>query len=128
MTQDLSQELICHEDDLVRYSPPGHIGTVNVRLADRSFCPNFEMVLGRIEPGGVAHKHFHETEHQAMYVMAGTAQVTLENEDPVTCGPGSMVKFPPKVAHHVLSMGPEVLELMIIYSPPLPKRDDTPLE
>lgn len=113
---------------MARYSPPGHGGTVNIRLADKSFCPNFEMVLGQIEPGGVADKHFHETEHQAMYVMEGSAQVTLEDEDPVICNPGTMVKFPPKVAHHVVSLGPDPLLLIIIYSPPLPKRDDTPLE
>ena len=127
MTTTLSQSLIGHKNDLDAYSPPGHGGTTNVRLFDQTFCQNFEMILGEIEPGGVADKHHHETEHQAMYVLAGIAEVTLGEEQPVSCGPGTVIKLPPKVDHHVLSAGPETLQLMIVYSPPLPKRDDKPL-
>ena len=128
MTQSLSAALICHQDDLDPYSPPGHGGTVNLRLFDKSFCENFEMILGEIAPGGEAHKHHHDVEHQAMYVLSGLAQVTLGEEDPVSCGPGAVVKLPPKVDHHVLSLGPEPLKLIIVYSPPLPKRNDTPVQ
>ena len=128
MTNTLSQSLICHKSDLNAYSPPGHGGTVNVRLFDQTFCQNFEMILGEIEPGCVADKHHHETEHQAMYVLTGVAEVTLGEEPPVSCGPGTVIKLPPKVDHHVLSAGPETLQLMIVYSPPLPKRDDKPLD
>lgn len=127
MSNNLSQTLICNKADLEAYSPPGHGGTVNVRLFDKSFCPNFEMVLGVIEPGGAADKHHHETEHQAMYVLAGVAEVTLGEEEPVSCGPGTVIQLPPKVDHHVLSVGPESLQLMIVYSPPLQKRDDKPV-
>lgn len=128
MAEKLTDQLICHKDGKARYSRPGHGGTVNMRLADRTFCANFETVLGQIVPGGVAHKHFHEREHQTMYVMEGNAQVTVEDEELVTCGPGTMVKFPPKIAHHALSLGPDPLLLMIIYSSPLQKRDDTPVD
>ena len=127
MTKTLSNTLITHKDDIGAYSPPGHAGTVNVRLFDKGFCPNFEMVLGVIEPGGVAHKHHHETEHQALYVLGGVAEVTLAEEEPVTCGPGAVIKLPPMVDHLVLSVGPDPLELMIVYSPPLQPRDDKPL-
>jgi len=128
MTTTLSQSLICHKNDLDAYSPPGHGGTTNVRLFDQSFCQNFEMIHGEIEPGGVAEKHHHETEHQAMYVLTGIAEVTLGEEQPVSCGPGTVIKLPPKVDHHVLSAGPETLRLIIVYSPPMPKRDDKPLD
>ena len=127
MATSLSDKLLCRKEDLKHYSPPGHGGTVNVRLTDKEFCENFEMILGVIEPGGEADKHHHETEHQAMYVLGGTVQVTLNEEEPVVCGVGSVIKLPPKVDHHVLSMGPDPLQLMIVYSPPLPARDDTPL-
>ena len=128
MSKSLSDELICQKSDLPHYAPPGHGGTVNVRLFDRSFCENFEMVLGVMEPGGVAHKHHHKIEHQAMYVLGGVAEVTLGDEDPVSCGAGSVIKLPPLVDHHVLSKGPDPLQLMIVYSPPLAKRGDTPLD
>ena len=106
------------------YAPPGHRGTVNVRLSDRSFCENFEMVLGRIDPGGQAERHHHNDEHQAIYVLSGCARVTLAEEPPVDCGPGSVINIPPNLDHHVLSAGSDTLEMIIIYSPPLPIRDD----
>ena len=127
MNSPLSSTLISHKDELDTYSPPGHAGTANVRLFDKSFCPAFEMILGTIEPGGIADKHHHETEHQAMYVLAGVAEVTLDDEIPVSCGPGAVIRLPPKVPHHVVSKGPDPLQLLIVYSPPLPRRDDKPL-
>lgn len=127
MADTLSQTLICHKDELAAYSPLGYGGTVNRRLCDQSFCSGFEMVLGVLEPGGVADKHHHKTEHQAMYVLSGIAEVTLGEEAPVTCGTGTVARLPPTVDHQVLSVGSESLQLMIVYSPPLPKREDTPL-
>lgn len=116
-----------HIDDLEKYGPPGHAGTVNARLCDRQFCGGFELIHGEIEPGGVADRHHHDIEYQAMFVLSGTARVTLADDPPVDCAPGTIVRLPPKLDHHVLSMGPEPLKLLIVYSPPLPKRDDVPI-
>jgi len=127
MANRLSDKLIRHQDDLEKYAPPGHGGTVNVRLFNKTFCENFEMVLGELEPGGTAERHHHDVEHQAIYVLSGKAKVTLADEEPKECGPGSVIQLPPKLDHHVLSMGPEPLKLIIVYSPPLPKRADQPL-
>lgn len=127
MPAELSKRHIRHIDEMEKYSPPGHAGTVNVRLFDRKFCENFEMVLGEIEPGGVAHKHHHDKEHQAMFVLSGRAGVALGEEAAVECGPGSVIELPPMLDHFVESLGPEPLKLMIVYSPPLPKRDDKPV-
>lgn len=118
---------IQHQDDLAKYAPPGHAGTVNIRLCDRTFCEGFEMVLGEIAPGGEARKHRHEVEHQAIYVLQGRARVTLADAPPVDCPPGAILRLPPGLDHHVLSLGPEPLKLLMVYSPPLPERDDTPL-
>lgn len=120
-------ELIVHEGELARYGPPGHTGTVNVRLADRGFCPGFEMVLGRLEPGAEAHRHHHDVEHQAMYVLKGSARVTLGDGEPEDCGPGTIVRIPPGLDHHVVNASDEPLELIVVYSPPLPPRADTPV-
>lgn len=127
MHDTLTNKLITHQDELPRYSPPGHGGTVNIRLFDRQFCNNFEMVLGELEPGGEAQRHNHDVEYQAMYVLSGAARVTIENEQPVLCESGAVIRFPPKVDHHVLSLGPDPLKLIIVYSPPLPKRGDKPV-
>jgi mannose-6-phosphate isomerase-like protein (cupin superfamily) len=120
-------DLITHIDDLPAYAPPGHSGTRNIRLADRAFCGHFEMVLGEIAPGGVADPHAHDTEYQAMYVISGRAEVTLGDRPAVECGPGTMVRIPPKVMHKVVATGEEPLKLILVYSPPLPPRDEVAL-
>lgn len=127
MKDTFTSKHISHVNDLEKYSPPGHAGTVNIRLFDRTFCKNFEMIIGELEPGGVAHKHHHEVEYQAIYVLSGKAGVTLAEEETVECGPGSAIELPPGLDHHVSSLGPDPLKLMIVYSPPLPPRDDQPV-
>ena len=125
--RESKKPVIEHMDDLDKYGPPGHAGTVNVRLCDKQFCDAFELVHGEIAPGGTADRHHHDTEHQAMFVLSGMARVTLSDDPPVDCAPGTIVRLPPKLDHHVLSVGPEPLKLLIVYSPPLPKRDDVPI-
>ncbi len=122
-----TQPAIEHMNDLQKYGPPDHVGTVNVRLCDRLFCGAFELVHGEIAPGGTASRHHHDTEYQAMFVISGIARVTLSDDPPVDCTSGTIIRLPPKLDHHVLSVGPEPLKLLIVYSPPLPKRDDTPI-
>ena len=104
---------------LPSYTPPGHSGTTNVRLVDGRFNGKFELVLGRLEPGGVADRHSHAHESQVIYVRAGQARVTLGNDPAQICGPETVIRIPPGVEHEVVSLGPETLELVIVYSPPL---------
>ena len=44
--------LIEHVFEFPAYSPPMHHGAVNRRLVDRDLGAEFEMILGRLEPGG----------------------------------------------------------------------------
>lgn len=104
---------------LPSYTPPGHSGTTNVRLVDGRFNGRFELVLGKLEPGGLADRHNHAREAQVIYVRAGQARVTLGGDPPQLCGPETVIRIPPGVDHEVLSLGPETLELIVIYSPPL---------
>ena len=119
---------ILHAADLPAYAPPGHARTRNVRLVEKDWCGAFEMVLGRLEPGGVAPAHQPAVAHQAITVVAGTCEGTLDDDAPVACGPGSVVRVPPGVRHEVVVTGTTTLELVIVYSPPLPARADVPLE
>jgi quercetin dioxygenase-like cupin family protein len=104
---------------LPSYTPPGHSETTNVRLVDGRFNGKFELVLGRIEPGGIADRHSHDHAAQVIYVRAGQARVTLGNDPPQICGPETVIRIPAGVEHEVVSLGPETLDLMIVYSPPL---------
>lgn len=108
-----------HIDQMDSYAPPGHSGTRNVRLVDPDFCGRFEMVLGEIEPGGVADRHHHDVQAQAVYILDGEAEVALGDGAPERCGPGTVVRIPPKMDHEVRSVGARSLRLIVLYSPPL---------
>lgn len=108
-----------HIAHMPTYVPPGHSGTTNVRLVDGSFAGAFEMVLGRVAPGGKADNHHHATEAQAMYVTGGRARVVLGDGSDDEYGPGTIFRIPPGLDHEVTSLGPDDLEVVIVYSPPL---------
>ena len=57
-----------------------------------------------------------------MYVLSGQCTVALGDDAPMRCGPGTIIRIPPGVDHHVLSDGDEPLRVLIVYSPPLPRR------
>ncbi len=67
----MSEKLIEHADEIARYAPPDHEGTANVRLVDRTFNGAFELVRGTVQPGGEAHAHAHDKEHQVSYIGRG---------------------------------------------------------
>jgi quercetin dioxygenase-like cupin family protein len=113
------ENLIEHVDDMATYVPPAHSGTRNVRLVEAGFAGAYEMVLGTVEAGGVAERHSHATESQAMYVIAGQARVGLGDAAPGTYGPGTVFRIPPGLDHQVESLGPEPLRVLIVYSPAL---------
>ena len=58
----------------------------------------------------------------------GETEVTLGDDAPVVCGPGTIIRIPPKLDHRVVSTGESALKVLIVYSPPLPPRDDAPVE
>ena len=120
--------LISHEDALPRYAPPDHVGTVNSRLVGKDFCGRFEMNLGVVQPGGEAEPHLHETEHQVVYVLDGLCEVTLGDDAPVDCGPGTVVQIPPGLLHRVLAKGDRPFRCLVLYSPPLGPRDERPVD
>ena len=127
MNSETKHPYIDHLSDREKYAPPAHNGTVNVRLTDKTFCENFELVLGRVDVGGLAERHHHEVEYQAIYVLSGMARITLGDDEPIDCGPGSIVRLPPKLDHQVVAIGDTQLEVVMVYSPPLPKRGDVPV-
>jgi len=114
-------KVVEHVSNMPTYAPPGHSGTSNVRLVDRAFAGDYEMVLGTIEPGGTAARHSHGGETQAMYVIAGRARVALGVAPAEIHGAGTIFRIPPGLDHAVESVGPDPLRLLIVYSPPLPR-------
>jgi quercetin dioxygenase-like cupin family protein len=128
MSEAKHRSHIQHQDEIGGYLPPDHQGTVNVRLVDKDFCGAFEMNLGTVQPGGEAEPHSHDTEHQIFYVLEGECDVTLGDDEPVRCGPGTVVRIPPKLLHRVVAVGGQAMKGIVIYSPPLGPRNEVPLD
>src|SRR6476646_5592113 len=105
----LSDSLIQHISDLPAYSPPAHSGTVNRRLVGREFGAGFEMILGRVAPGGEASRHYHVDEAQVVYILKGEADVALGDDKPRRCGPGTVIRIPKGLTHQVVTAGDQAL-------------------
>ena len=114
-----TERLIEHVSELPAYSPPAHSGTVNRRLVGREFGAGFEMVLGQLAPGGEASRHYHVDEAQIVYILKGEANVALGNDAPRRCRPGTVIRIPKGLAHEVVTVGDETLEVLVLYAPPL---------
>lgn len=127
MGKTAQNPLIQKELDIPAYIPPGHEGTVNIRLIDKEFCGSFEMNLGIVQPGGEASPHSHETEHQVVYIIEGMADVVLGEDEAVECGPGTVIRIPPKLEHGVYAKGDSPLKVIVLYSPPLGPREELPV-
>lgn len=105
--------------EIATYQPGNHSNTTNRRLVGAADCSDFEMVHGTIQPGGLAERHSHDIEYQAMYVLGGMAEISLGDQSPRKVGVGAVVRIPPGLTHEVISLGPDDLELLIVYSPPI---------
>ena len=114
-----TEALIQHVSELPAYSPPAHSGTVNRRLVPREFGAGFEMVLGRVAPGGEASRHYHVDEAQIVYILRGEADVALGGAAARRCGPGTVIRIPKGLTHEVVTVGGEALECLVLYAPPL---------
>jgi quercetin dioxygenase-like cupin family protein len=110
---------IQHISDLPTYSPPAHSGTVNRRLVGREFGAGFEMILGRVAPGGEASRHYHVEEAQVVYILKGEADIALGEEMPRRVGAGTVVRIPKGLTHEIVTVGDTALECLVLYAPPL---------
>lgn len=114
------EPLVQHISDIPGYAPDAHVGTTNVRLTDRNFCPHFELVLGKVYPGGSANSHSHDKEWQVVYVISGEGLVTLDGGEPIRAGAGTVIRIPPGVEHGLVPVdGEEPWQVLIVYSPPI---------
>jgi quercetin dioxygenase-like cupin family protein len=114
-----ADRLIQHISELPTYSPPAHSGTVNRRLVGREFGAGFEMILGRVAPGGEASRHYHVEEAQMVYILKGEADIALGDEMPRRVGAGTVVRIPKGLTHEIVTVGDTTLECLVLYAPPL---------
>jgi quercetin dioxygenase-like cupin family protein len=65
------------------------------------------------EPGQSAPMHSHPREEEAIYVLDGTANMSIDGDE-VVVPAGSIVKFPHNVPHDVRNLGRERCVIMFI--------------
>jgi quercetin dioxygenase-like cupin family protein len=110
---------IVRPEDVPAYSPPLHAGTVNRRLVgkDVNGSTRVEVVLGTLEPGGLAERHSHDVQEQAIYMVEGRALVEIGDSIKEEVGPGTACFFPAGMPHRVEALTPA--RILVIYAPPL---------
>lgn len=70
-------------------------------------------------PGGSAPDgHVHPAEEEVIYILSGTGEL-ITPEGSVQLGPGTSVYIPPGLHHATVCHGPEPLELLSVFSPPV---------
>ena len=65
------------------------------------------------EPGQSTVMHSHPREEEAIFVLQGTANMSIDGRE-VVVPAGSMVKFPNSVPHDVRNLGPERCVIMFL--------------
>ncbi|MGH7374247.1 MAG: cupin domain-containing protein [Candidatus Rokuibacteriota bacterium] len=77
------------------------------------------------EPGQSTVMHQHPKEEEAIFVLEGTAHMSIDGQE-VVVEAGSIVKFPQSVMHDVRNLGPERCVIMFLKVNPkvLPKGGD----
>ena len=75
--------------------------------------------LVRVPPAGVIGRHLHVKEIETVYVLAGQTVLTLGNTDHAF-NAGEIVAIPAGLEHALVNTGSETVELLCIFTPPLP--------
>lgn len=69
-------------------------------------------------PGSKPEGHVHDTQEETIYCMAGRGRIVTPDAT-AEVEPGVMVWVPPQTPHATESDGPEPLELVCFFSPPV---------
>ena len=76
------------------------------------------------EPGQSTVMHSHPREEEAIYVLEGTATMSIAGEN-ITVPAGSIVRFPANVPHDVRNLGSDRCVIMFVkVNPKILKGDD----
>lgn len=72
----------------------------------------------QVPPAGVIGRHCHAREIETVYVLAGQSVLTLGDAD-FDFAAGQIVAIPAGLDHALRNTGPETVELLCIFTPPL---------
>jgi mannose-6-phosphate isomerase-like protein (cupin superfamily) len=104
-------------DDATMYHLPGRdwsycIGPLN------SDAKNVVLGVSLFPPGSAPAGHVHPKEEEVIYIVSGHGKLVTP-EETVALSPGVAVFIPVGLHHATVSDGPESLELISVFSPPV---------
>lgn len=108
---------IVHTSDLDWQEDPRFPGVALQLLVSKTHTPEASLIHVLVKPGHQISTHVHDHETEFVYVMAGTAVLTLADND-YTLTAGACGVIPPGIPHSLHTLGDETVELMAIHSPP----------
>lgn len=70
-----------------------------------------------VKPGGGHARHNHPGTEEIIYVLSGEGEQMVDDQPPVSIGPGSCVFIPADIYHSTFNSGSESMRLIIVYAP-----------
>lgn len=110
--------------NLHEYRGESLFGAVITRLLSRDMLPSVGFDHVRIPQGAALEPHIHEASESFIYVLEGTALVTLD-DTPYPVRAGDTIYIPAGVSHGFHTPDQEVV-LLSVQSPPIYPEDSTP--
>jgi len=104
-------------DEAVRYDLPGRDWYLCVG-PQNSGAHNLTVGLAVFPAGSAPAGHVHESQEEVIYVTSGRGQLVTP-QGTVDLEPGASVYIPAGLHHATVSSGPEPLELVCAFSPPV---------
>jgi quercetin dioxygenase-like cupin family protein len=97
---------------------PRFAGIQMKQLLTSADSPTASVSRVRVPPGGVIGWHHHAGQVETVYILAGESVLTLgDQETPFAAG--QIVAIPSELPHTLRNEGPETVELLCFFTPPL---------
>ncbi len=86
-------------------------------LAHRNSCiRNQSLAEARLPPGGATTPHCHPQTEEIYYILAGTGQMRIGDEEREV-GPGDAIAIPPGAVHQIVNMGQTTMKFLCCCAP-----------
>jgi mannose-6-phosphate isomerase-like protein (cupin superfamily) len=96
-------------------------------LAHRNSCIKKQSLAeARLAPGGQTQPHYHRLTEEIYYILEGTGDMQLGEDDRRNVGPGDAIAIPPGLAHTIKNTGDVTLKFLCCCAPAY-EHDDTVL-
>ncbi|USZ73577.1 cupin domain-containing protein [Natronosalvus halobius] len=127
----MTEPFVCKPSDVDSFDVPHHEETNSRELINPSRgSDDVVFRLTSMGPGGQDYWHAHEDSEQLIFVRSGTGSIRISHPDDEDdqethdLEPESFVYLPRDAYHQVTNTGEEILELIVIWTPPYESLDE----